>query len=96
LAQGEAANATFSITLQDSAAIGAPYNIYETEPAMEGLGGSLAVQNDVVSSTSSASTTAPSSAQTLLPYALLASGAVLIAAAVFLPRGPRSPPPSQK
>jgi hypothetical protein len=96
LATGESANATFSITLQDSAAIGVPYNIYETEPAMQGLGGSLVIQNDVASSTTSTSTTAASSAQTILPYALLASGAVLIAAAVFLPRGPRSPAPNQK
>jgi len=95
LAPGASANATFSVTLKDSAYFGVPLIVYETEPAMDGLGGALLIQNHVTSSTSNTSTTGQSSAQTFLPYALLASGAVLIAAAVFLPRGPRSPPPNQ-
>jgi hypothetical protein len=100
LAVGQSTNATFSATLLDSVYVGAPYLIFETEPAMTGDGGTLLIQNDVASSTSSASstsTTGPTSGQTLLPYALLASGAVLIAAAIFTPRGPRPPPsPTQK
>jgi hypothetical protein len=98
LAVGQSANATFSVTLLDSVAIGYPYNQYETEPAMQGQGGTLLIQNAVASTTSSTSSTSTSGStgQAVLPYALLASGAVLIAAAVFLPRGPRQTPPSQK
>lgn len=99
LAVGQSANATFSVTLRDSVAIGYPYNQYETEPPMQGQGGTLLIQNAVTSSTSStssSSTSPPSAGQTVLPYALLASGAVLIAAAILLPRGPRQPTPNQK
>jgi len=99
LAVGQSANATFSVTLLDSVAIGYPYNQYETEPAMQGQGGTLLIQNGVTSSTSSSSsssTSGRSTGQTVLPYALLASGAVLIAGAILLPRGPRQPPPNQK
>lgn len=96
LAPGQSTNATFSVTLLDSVEVGYPYLIYATEPPMEGQGGTLLIQNAVTSSTSSTSTTSQSTGQALLPYALLASGAVLIAAAIFLPRGPRSPPPNQK
>jgi hypothetical protein len=96
LAVGQSTNATFSVTLLDSVYIGAPYYKIETENAMQGQGGSLLVENGVTSSTSStstSSTTGNSGGQTLLPYALLASGAVLIAGAIIMPRGPRSPPP---
>jgi hypothetical protein len=96
LAVGQSTNATFSATLLDNIYVGAPYLIYETEPAMTGQGGTLLIQNVGTSSASSTSTTGTSSGQTLLPYALLASGAVLIAAAIFIPRGPRPPPPNQK
>jgi len=96
LAVGQSANATFSVTLLDSVEVGYPYLIYATEPPMTGQGGTLLIQNEVASSTtttSSSSTTGQSTGQTLLPYALLASGAVLIAAAIFMPRGPRSSTP---
>ncbi len=99
LALGQSANATFSVTLLDSVEVGYPYLIYATEPPMTGQGGTLLIQNAVASSTtstSSSSTTSQSTGQTLLPYALLASGAVLIAAAIFVPRGPRSSPANQK
>jgi hypothetical protein len=95
LAIGQSTNATFSATLLDTVYVGAPYLIYETEPAMTGQGGTLLIQNEVTSSVSSTSTTGPTGGQTL-PYILLASGAVLIAAAIFIPRGPRPLTPNQK
>jgi hypothetical protein len=95
LAVGQSTNATFSVTLLDSVYVGAPYYHIETENAMQGQGGSLLIENGVTSTTSAStsSTTGSSGGQTLLPYALLASGAVLIAGAIIMPRGPRSPPP---
>lgn len=97
LTRGQSANATFSVVLLDTDEIGYPYLTYVTEPPMTGSGGTILVENQVASSTtstSSAATSGPSAGQAILPYALLASGAVLMAAAVFFPRGPR--PPSQK
>lgn len=97
LTRGQSANATFSVVLLDTDEIGYPYLTYVTEPPMTGSGGTILVQNQVASSitsTSSAATSGPSAGQAILPYALLTSGAVLMAAAVFFPRGPR--PPSQK
>jgi len=99
LALGQSTNATFSVTLLDSIYVGAPYLHIETENPMQGQGGTILIENAVTSTTSSTSigsTTSNSGSQTLLPYALLASGAVLIAGAIVLPRGPRSPPPNQK
>lgn len=96
LAVGQSTNATFSATLLDTVYVGAPYFKYTPESPVQGQGGTLLVQNEVASSTSSTSTSGQSSGQTLLPYALLASGAVLIVAAIFVPRGPRPPPPNQK
>jgi hypothetical protein len=99
LAVGQSANATFSVTLLDSVEVGYPFLVYATEPPMTGQGGTLLIQDQVASSTtttSSSSTTAQGTGQSLLPYALLASGAVLIAAAIFLPRGPRSSMPNHK
>jgi hypothetical protein len=93
LAPGQSTNGTFSVTLLDTDEIGYPYLTYVTEPPMTGDGGTLLVENQVASSTSSTSSTttsAQSGAQNILPYALLASGAVLMAAAVFMPRGPKS------
>jgi hypothetical protein len=94
LAIGQSTNATFSVTLLDTDEIGYPYLTYITEPPMTGEGGTLLVENAVATSTSSGSggsTSGQSGGQTLLPYALLASGAVLMVAAVFLPRGPKPP-----
>lgn len=96
LAPGQSANATFSATLLDSIYVGAPYLHFETEPALTGQGGTFLIQGAATSSTSSTSTTGQSSRQTFLPYALLASGAVLVAAAIFMPRGPRPSPSTQK
>jgi len=97
LTAGQSTNATFSVTLLDTDEIGYPYLTYITEPPMTGDGGTLLVENGVASSTSSTSsgsTSGQTGGQTILPYALLASGAVLMAAAVFIPRGPK--PPVQK
>lgn len=94
LAKGASVNASVSITLQDEVWYGVPLSFITTEPAMEGQGGSLIIQNQVPSNNGSAS--GGSTFQTYLPYALLASGAVLMLFAVVLPRGPRSPPANQK
>ncbi len=99
LAPGQSANATFSVVLLDTDEIGYPYLTYVTEPAMTGDGGTLLVQNQVASSTTSTSSTptaSQSAGQTVLPYALLASGAVLMAAAVFFPRRPQAAEPKIK
>jgi hypothetical protein len=95
LAVGQSTNATFSATLLDTVYVGAPYFKYTPESPVQGQGGTLLVQNEVASSTSN-STTGKGTGQTLLPYALLASGAVLIAGAILVPRGPKPPPPNQK
>ncbi|MGH9918289.1 MAG: hypothetical protein ACRD6W_05385 [Nitrososphaerales archaeon] len=98
LALGESANATFSVTLLDSIYVGAPYLHIETEDPMQGQGGTVLIENGVTSTTSSTSigSTTGNGGQTLLPYALLASGAVLIAGAIIVPRGPRPPAPNAK
>jgi hypothetical protein len=87
LSPGQSTNATFSATLLDTVYVGAPYFKYTPESPVQGQGGTLLVQDHVASSTSSTSTTGLTAGQTLLPYALLASGAVLIAAAIFVQIG---------
>ena len=90
---GTSENATLSVTLRDFVLYGVPELMYESEPPMTAQAGSLIIENQVASNTTSASTsTQPGSGQSLLPYALLASGAVLMVAAVFIPRGPRPLP----
>jgi hypothetical protein len=88
LATGDSANATLSINLQDVVYWGVPALTYETEPAMQADGGSFLIENGVASSTAATSTVGQGGGQTLLPYALVASGAILMVAAVFLPRRP--------
>jgi hypothetical protein len=91
---GESANATVSITLSDTLWVGGPaISQYRTEPAMQGDAGALVIQNGV---TSSGSQPAQDTAQTYLPYALVASGAVLMLLTVFFLRGPRSSRENQK
>jgi hypothetical protein len=91
VAKGASANATVSITLVDTVWVADPrIGDYHTEPAMQGAAGGLVIQNAV------ASTTGQGTFQTVLPYALLASGAVLVVLAVFLRRGPRSPQANQR
>ncbi|HVB95061.1 MAG TPA: hypothetical protein VND41_00480 [Nitrososphaerales archaeon] len=96
LAKGQSANASLNIILRDTVYYGVPVLRYFTEPAMEAQGGSLLIENPVASTTTSTSTSSQGGGQTLLPYALLGSGAVLMVAAAFLPRGPRSAQASQK
>lgn len=96
LAEGQSDNATLRITLRDTVYYGVPVIGYQTEPALEASGGSLLIQNGVASSTTSTSGgSAPAGGQSVIPYALLAAGAVLMVAAVFVPRGPRQPKPGQ-
>jgi hypothetical protein len=95
LAKGQSLNATVSITLSDTVYVGGKQiALYLTEPAMQGQAGGFVIQNAVAST--STSTTGQGTGQTYLPYALLASGAVLVLLVVFLPRGPRSPQANQK
>lgn len=96
VALGTSVNATLAVTLEDTVFYGVPENGYESEPPMEAQAGSLIIENQVATSTTSTSTTTQSSALTILPYALVGSGAVLMAAAVLLPRGPRSTQESTK
>ncbi len=88
LAKGDSANATLSIILHDVVYYGEPVLTYETEPAMQADGGSFLIQNEVASSSTTTSTVGQGGGQTLLPYALMTSGAILMVAAVFLPRRP--------
>jgi hypothetical protein len=94
LATGASFNATLSMTLSDYVFIGLPFYYFTPEPQMRGDAGSLIIQNPASTSASSSTTVGnTSNTQALLPYALLASGAVLMVFAVFLPRGPRPPLP---
>jgi len=93
VAIGQTQNATLLVTLRDTVFYGVPVNGYQTEPAMQASAGSLVIQNPIATSTStsaSGSTTEQAGGGgSLLSYALLASGAVLMVAAVILPRGPK-------
>ena len=91
VAKGTSVNATVSLTLQDTLWYGVPRLTSETEPAMQGGAGSFTIENSVSSSTGSG--TGPSSGQAFVPYVLLATGAILMAAAVVLPRGSRKSSP---
>jgi hypothetical protein len=97
LAKGDSANATVSITLQDLVWYNVPIGNLVSEPPMLGAIGSLIIQNSVATSSSSTSGgQSTGQTQTYLPYILLASGAVLMLSAVFLPRGPRPPQANHK
>jgi hypothetical protein len=96
IAKGQSANATVTVTLQDLVWYTTPISLLDTEPPMEAGAGSLIIENPAtpVSSSNTGQTTGQT--QTYLPYALLASGAVLMLSAVFLSRGPRSPQANHK
>ena len=96
LAKGESANATVGIILNDYVFYGAPIYAFEPESPMQGQGGSLVIQNAVVSTSGSTGGQGFGAGQTYLPYILLASGALILVAAVFFLRGPRSSEASQK
>jgi hypothetical protein len=98
VAKGASANATVSITLIDTIWVARPIvgpmaGDYYTEPAMQGAAGALVIQNAVASTNS---TTGQGTVQTILPYALLASGAVLVLLFVLFPRARRSLQANQK
>ena len=92
LAKGQTANATVSVILQDLVWYGGQLGIFDSEPPMQGSAGSVTISNGATTSTGSSTGQTGGQTQAYLPYALLASGAVLMLSAVFLPRGPR---PSQ-
>jgi hypothetical protein len=87
LAIGASANATVSVSLMDEVYYGGGLVFYNTEPAMEGAAGSLAIRNPV--SDGSTTTTNQISGQNYLPYALMASAGVLMLVVVVLQRWPR-------
>jgi hypothetical protein len=94
VSSGQSANASLAVTLEDSAFLGVPANFSQTEPSLEWQAGNLTIQNGVSSTTTSGSTTpGHGGSQSILPYALVASGAVLMVVAVVLPRGRRAPAP---
>jgi hypothetical protein len=90
VSKGQSANGTLSITLQDNVWYGRPLNLYFNEPATQGQAGSIVIENQAES------TTGQSTGQTYLPYALLASGAVLMTLAVVMRRGPQLAQGEQK
>lgn len=101
LAVGQSENASLQITLRDTVFYGVPVNGYQTEPAMQAEGGTFLIQNTgaTTSSTNTSTTSAstpPSSSPSILPYALLASGVVLMVAAVLVTRGPRPAQSAQR
>jgi hypothetical protein len=86
LAKGDSANATLSISLQDNVFYGQQLNVYTTEPAMQGVAGSLLIQNGATST--STSTTTSSTGQTYLPYAVLVVvGAIMMVGAALWREG---------
>lgn len=96
LAKGQSSNATVTVTLEDLIWYGPPLSLFDTEPPMSGGIGSLTVQNSVATSSSSGTDQTSGQNQTYLPYALLASGVVLMLSAVFLPRASRPPQANPK
>jgi len=95
LAKGESANATVGIVFNDFVFYGAPINAFEPENQMQGSGGSLTIQNAVVTSSTSSGGQGSGlgNVQSILPYALLASGVILMVAAVYFTRSPRQANP---
>ena len=96
LARGESANATIALTLNDYVLYGAPIYAFGPESPMQGPGGSLVIQNGVASASTSTGGLGFGAGQTYLPYLLLALGAIILVAAVFFLRGPRSPQANQR
>jgi hypothetical protein len=95
LAKGESANATVGIVFNDFVFYGAPINAFEPENQMQGQGGSLTIENDVATSSTSSGGRGSGSGgvQSILPYALVGSGVVLMVAAIYLTRSPRQANP---
>lgn len=91
LAKGESANATVSVTLQDTVYYGGQQlNVYVTEPRMQGHAGGFLVSNAVSPVTSS--NPGPGAGSSYLPYAALTVvGAALVLWAAVWPRRPESP-----
>jgi len=90
LALGQSANATVGVELQDLVFYHAAESGYLSEPPMQTQAGSLVIQNFGTTINSSTSARNGNSSQGYFPYALLASGAVLIVLAAAFPWG-RSP-----
>ncbi len=85
LATGKSANASVLITVDDTIKYGGQISTYITEPAMEGGAGTFVIQNGPITSST---TSGQGNGQSYIPYALLATGAILMISAVFLPRRP--------
>jgi hypothetical protein len=95
LSKGNSANASLRLRLQDQVFAVIPIygGTFTSEPAMEGSAGSVLIQDAVPTSTTSTSTghTTNTNTTTILPYALLGAGLVLMVVAVVLPKGSRTP-----
>jgi hypothetical protein len=92
VAPGTSENATLAVTLGDTVWFGIPWNFFMTEPPMETGAGSLTIENQPATSTTSASTpTRGDTGESLFLYALAASAVVLVVAAVVISRRPRPP-----
>jgi hypothetical protein len=90
---GSSVNATVSLTLSDYVYVGIPYLTYVTEPPMTGQAGSVIIQNDVATVTTSSNQGSGSgNGSSTTAYVLLGAGVVLMVFAVVLPRGPKAPP----
>lgn len=85
--KGGSANATVSVALQDLVYYAAPLYSALSEPSMVGNAGGFVVENSVATTNTSGG--GQGNAQTYLPYALMASGAVLMLLAVVATRAPR-------
>jgi hypothetical protein len=84
LAPGASTNASVTIMLEDTLWWGGQLSIFHTEPAMQGSGGSVLIENP--SGSTNTSTTAQTTGQSraYVPYALLAFGAILVVSAAYV------------
>jgi len=82
--RGQSANATVRVTLGDTIHYGGQIGTFIPEPLMQGSAGTVILQNSLSTSNGQAGS------QSFLPYALMASGVVLMLSAALLPRA-RSP-----
>jgi hypothetical protein len=99
LSPGASANASVTIILMDTLWWGGQLSILHTEPAMQGSGANIVIQNPAESTKSHTTVQTAGKRDTYLPYELLALGSALVVSGVFvsLTSRPRSAPkPSNK
>jgi hypothetical protein len=84
LSPGASANASVTITQEDTLWWGGQLSIFHTEPAMQGSAGNIVIQNPAESTKSSTAAQTAGQSKAYLPYALLTLGTVLVVSAVFV------------